>query len=157
MSKAKLLDEYRRMMSRLRAGGLSLWRGREDAEDALHDAFCRLWNARRGKEETLESAFCRNMDTRRKSMERHPTVCLGSELAASEPPPDELQETFRRVDEHLRRTLPPKQYEVMRLREIEGLSIQEIMQELGCSEAAVRMNLSRARQTIRQQFNNQRQ
>ena len=60
---------------------------------------------------------------------------------------DKIQLVRRLID-----TLPEKQRSVMQLRDIEGKSYKEIAQVLDISEEQVKINIFRARQTIRQKF-----
>jgi RNA polymerase sigma-70 factor (ECF subfamily) len=48
--------------------------------------------------------------------------------------------------------LPEKQRSCMQLREFEGKSYKEIAQILGVTEEQVKINIFRARQSIKQQF-----
>jgi len=48
--------------------------------------------------------------------------------------------------------LPEQQQMVIRLRDIEGYELEEIAQILGMNDSAVRVNLSRARQKIREKL-----
>ena len=49
-------------------------------------------------------------------------------------------------------TLPEKQRSVMQLRDFEGKSYKEIAEILAISEEQVKVNIFRARQTIKQKF-----
>jgi RNA polymerase sigma-70 factor (ECF subfamily) len=60
---------------------------------------------------------------------------------------DRIQLVRRLID-----NLPEKQRSVMQLRDIEGKSYKEIAQVLDISEEQVKINIFRARQTIRQKF-----
>ena len=60
---------------------------------------------------------------------------------------DRIQLVRRLID-----NLPEKQRSVMQLRDIEGKSYKEIAQILDISEEQVKINIFRARQTIRQKF-----
>ena len=48
--------------------------------------------------------------------------------------------------------LPETQRMVIRLRDIEGYKLAEIAEILGCEESAVRVNLSRARKRVKEEF-----
>ena len=60
---------------------------------------------------------------------------------------DRIQLVRRLID-----NLPEKQRSVMQLRDIEGKSYKEIAQILDISEEQVKINIFRARQTIRQKY-----
>ncbi|MBQ6612918.1 MAG: sigma-70 family RNA polymerase sigma factor [Alistipes sp.] len=48
--------------------------------------------------------------------------------------------------------LPEKQRVTIHLRDVEGYEIEEIAKVVGCDDSSVRMNLSRARKTLREQI-----
>lgn len=53
---------------------------------------------------------------------------------------------------HLVETLPPRESEVMHLRDIEGLDIETIAEMTGSTEQSVRMALSRARNRVKEEL-----
>jgi DNA-directed RNA polymerase specialized sigma subunit, sigma24 homolog len=60
---------------------------------------------------------------------------------------DRIQLVRRLIDQ-----LPEKQRSCMQLRDIEGKSYKEIADIMSISEEQVKINIFRARQTIREQF-----
>ena len=50
------------------------------------------------------------------------------------------------------KTLPEKQRSCMQLRDFEGKSYKEVAEILGITEEQVKVNIFRARQTIKQKF-----
>ena len=131
------------------------------AEDALQEAFCRLWG-RKYKVSSLKEAVgllsrtVRNIeiDELRKSRNRK-TVGLdkaGLEEDSGEAMALEREALFRKVEASLDRDITLLQKKVIQLHEYEGLSFEEIAEELGMQPAAVRMQASRARKTIRNKF-----
>jgi RNA polymerase sigma-70 factor (ECF subfamily) len=69
----------------------------------------------------------------------NPAECIGEHDAA---------ECIRR----LIKTLPSLQQTIIRMKDIEGYEVGEIAEIIGTAQEAVRMNLSRARKKIREQF-----
>ena len=63
----------------------------------------------------------------------------------------DLKDTFS-IIEKLTKTLPEKQQVIFQLRDIQELEFEEIARLLDMDETAIRMNLSRARKTIREQL-----
>ena len=61
---------------------------------------------------------------------------------------DRIQLLRRLID-----SLPEKQRSCMQLRDVEGKSYREIAAILAISEEQVKVNIFRARQTVRQKFN----
>ena len=66
----------------------------------------------------------------------------------------ERQELFQEVEELIDRQLSPIQRLILRKKEYEEESIEEIAKELDMQQAAVRMQLSRARKIIRECYRN---
>ena len=61
----------------------------------------------------------------------------------------EVDEQFRIVEAIIEKHLSETQRTILRLKEYDGESYEEIAAKLGMEQAAVRMQLSRARKTIR--------
>ena len=66
----------------------------------------------------------------------------------------ERQEFFQEVEELIDKQLSPIQRLILRKKEYEEESIEEIAKELDMQQAAVRMQLSRARKIIRECYRN---
>lgn len=134
----------------------------DDVSDVLQDAFCRLWTRRETissdeQAKALTAVTVKNLcvDRLRK---RHPFVDVGN---AERMEADDTGQTLDRKDlyEHVKRIVDSRltkvQREVFQLKEIDGLSAEEVAAKLSMSVEAVRMNLSRARKTIRECFREQ--
>ncbi len=124
------------------------------AEDALQDAFVRLWGryqVRSEKEaEALLTRTVRNVSI--DSLRKRKTVPLAGDL------PEEAEENrealFRRVEEMVDTELTDLQKLIVRRHEYESVTLEKIAEELGMQPPAVRMQLSRARKTIREHYRN---
>lgn len=136
----------------------------EDAEDAVQETMMKVWN-RRSQWEQIESieAFCltvcRNLSLDKTRHIRADSQSLDNgandtadnshhanpEQQAIER--DRLQLVRRIVD-----SLPEKQRSVMQLRDFEGKSYKEIATIMDISEEQVKINIFRARQTVKQLF-----
>ena len=66
----------------------------------------------------------------------------------------ERQELFQEVEKLIDQQLSPVQRLILRKKEYEDESIEKIAKELDMQQAAVRMQLSRARKTIRECYRN---
>ena len=131
----------------------------EDANDALQDAFCRLWTRRdqihsSQEAEALAVTTIRNLCIDQVRKEKMQVVELDAERD-SKPTETieeriEKEELFLEVEEMINRQLSPVQQLILRKKEYEEESIEEIAKELNMQQAAVRMQLSRARRTIRE-------
>lgn len=72
--------------------------------------------------------------------------------SASNPEEQAMQRDRIQLVRRLINSLPEKQRSVMQLRDIEGKSYKDIAAILGISEEQVKINIFRARQTIRQRY-----
>ena len=149
-----LTETYQRIRERLRAGAGKMLSDAEAAEDALQDAFVRLWGryqVRSEKEaEALLTRTVRNVSI--DSLRKRKTVPLVGDL------PEEAEENrealFRRVEEMVDTELTDLQKLIVRRHEYESVTLEKIAEELGMQPPAVRMQLSRARKTIREHYRN---
>lgn len=135
----------------------------EEAEDIVQETLIKIWNRREDLDnvDSLEAyclTICRNLsldhlkrkDTHTESLEKaemkpHDEQHLG-------PYEQMLQkdrvELIRRLVNHL----PEKQRSCMQLRDFEGKSYKEIANILNISEDQVKVNIFRARQVIKQKY-----
>ena len=149
-----LTETYQRIRARLRAGAGKMLSDADAAEDALQDAFVRLWGryqVRSEKEaEALLTRTVRNVSI--DSLRKQKTVPLAGDL------PEEAEENrealFRRVEEMVDTELTDLQKLIVRRHEYESVTLEKIAEELGMQPPAVRMQLSRARKTIREHYRN---
>ena len=137
---------------------------REDAEDVVQETMIRVWN-RRDQWEQIESieAFCttigRNLALDKTKRASNQDASLDNE---GHDAPDhsysanpEEQAVQRDRVERVRRLmdlLPEKQRTCMQLRDVEGKSYKEIATVMDISEQQVKVNIFRARQTIKQEY-----
>ena len=147
-----LTETYQRIRERLRAGAGKMLSDAEAAEDALQDAFVRLWGryqVRSEREaEALLTRTVRNVSI--DQLRKRKTVPLAMDL------PEERTENrealCRRVEEMVDTELTDLQRLIIRRHEYESVTLERIAEELGMQPPAVRMQLSRARKTIREQY-----
>jgi RNA polymerase sigma-70 factor (ECF subfamily) len=148
-----LTETYQRIRLRLKAGAGRLLADAEAAEDALQDAFVRLWGryeVRSGREaEALLTRTVRNVSI--DQLRKRKTVPLSGDLP-EEDVGENREALFRRVEEMVDTELTDLQRLIVRRHEYEGLTLERIAEELGMQPPAVRMQLSRARKTIREQY-----
>ena len=134
-----------------------------EAEDVVQETMIKVWN-RRDRWDELDSieafclTICRNisLDKMKKAENQNPSLEEGSDAAdhsySSNPEEQAMQQDRVRLVRRLIDNLPEKQRSVMQLRDIEGKSYKEIAQILAISEEQVKINIFRARQTIKQKF-----
>ncbi len=130
------------------------------AEDMVQDAYMKLWE-RRGDLDSVDNreAYCmtvlRNvcLDALRSDRtsgfihDQEADVADHCDTMAAVEARDELRQLRKLIDR-----LPVRQGEVIRLRDICGCSFDEIGRMTGLGEINIRVMLSRARKTLREQF-----
>ena len=127
-------------------------------EDALQDAFVRLWgryepeSVSQAKALLTTAAKHAEIDEKR----RRKTVPLDGDVMEEESSVKEREELFLRVDDLIRTRLTDIQQYIIRRHQYEGASLEKVAKELGMKPPAVRMQLSRARKTIRELYGNER-
>ena len=134
------------------------------AEDICQKAFLRVWNYR--LKLNPEARFATLLYTivsqlwidETRSRNRRPSskdsIDLNQDLISNEPSLETIshnQDLARRI-KRLSHKLPPKQRLVFTLRDLEDLSIAEVVQITGISTGSVKTNLSLARRKLRQQL-----
>lgn len=135
---------------------------KEDAEDVVQDALIKIWN-RRDEWNTIDNmeAFCltvcRNqaLDKIKKAGNRNAPLEEESQQGhnQTENPYDRIID--RNSVEWVRRLinqLPEKQRSCMQLRDFEGRTYKEIAKVMEISEEQVKINIFRARQTVKKQY-----
>lgn len=131
-----------------------------DAEDIVQEVLLRLWNIRSKLEayhsvEALAVQVTKNLAIDRIRMRRRPEgeveqLALDS---GAKNPAEQLEERdaaacIRRLIDRL----PPLQQTIVRMKDVEGYEIAEIAAITGTAPEAIRVNLSRARKKIREQY-----
>ena len=166
MSKDFLTDAYKKLQQRLQqgfshsgAGGpRSMFWNRRTGEDALGDAFCRLWAGGYdpSTEEEGEKLLFASLRHRQVSLwrmeQRHPQTSLENIQIAEPTHNTDIEDTYRQIRELIRTQLTPLQQDILTRHDIQGEQYSEIAQRLDMQEAAVRMQLSRARRIIRETY-----
>lgn len=142
---------------------LSLLSDRQEAEDTVQDAFLKLWNMREklteyNSVEALAVTMAKNLCLDKLRSYRHRKQNsneLGTMRLSTESPDParntELSESSASI-QRLIQTLPDQQRLIMHLRDIEQYSYDEIEELTGLSRNNIRVNLSRARKNVRQQY-----
>lgn len=134
----------------------------EEAEDIVQDTMIKVWNKRDDWQEidSIEAfslTICRNL-----ALDRIKKVGNDSQMTADEDSgqadtaatpyeravQQDRMETVKRIID----SLPEKQKSCMQLRDFEGKTYREIAGILGVSEEQVKVNIFRARQTVKKKF-----
>ena len=136
---------------------------RADAEDIVQETMMKVWS-RREQWDTIDSmeafcmTICRNLalDRQKRMDKQNASLEEGHDRAdrsySSNPEEQAVQKDRLKLVRDLMNQLPEKQRTCMHLRDVEGKAYKDIATVLGISEQQVKVNIFRARQTIRQQF-----
>ena len=134
-----------------------------EAEDVVQEVFIKMWNNReeRHKYQNLE-AWCMKMtknlsiDKLRSKHQKTGLLSEGLGLVEKGSTPDKKAELNDMVSQvrQLISKLPEKQKMVIQLRDLEGLTYQEIAEHLNLNMSQVKVYLHRARQSIKSQLIN---
>ena len=134
----------------------------QEAEDAVQDTYLKLWTKRDSLPEISNAeAYCVTLAKRvcyDRLRSRHIATCDGKPEYGLIPDDCDIGADIERKERaasimrHVAK-LPEKQRLVLVMRDIEDLEYDEISRATGLNETNVRVTLSRARKTLRQQFN----
>ncbi|NDV64286.1 RNA polymerase sigma factor [Bacteroides sp. 224] len=135
---------------------------RSEAEDIVQDTMIRIWN-KRGELNELESleAYCltvvKNLAIDRTQKKEFQNLRLDNDMENIFSVPDPYDKMVEKekliLIDRLMNELPEKQRLIMQLRDVEGKSYKEIADILSLSEEQVKVNLFRARQKVKQRYN----
>lgn len=133
-----------------------------DAEDIVQETMLKVWSRREqwGEIESMEAfclTICHNLALDRvKRMSRHTSTSLdqsqhdqADRSYGSDPEEQTVQRDRLRLVRKLMDTLPDKQRICIQLRDVEGKAYKEIATVMGITEQQVKVNIFRARQTIK--------
>ena len=138
--------------NRLYRAALAILGDRQEAEDAVQDAFCRLWSAEPpgSTDEARYRMFAvlRNVCLNKLRRKRAQS---GTELPEVAVEPDNRLDS-EGLREELLRHLTPLQRKVFSLSTDDDMEYEDIAEALDMSIEAVRMNMCRARRTLREQY-----
>ena len=166
MSEQPLTSTFTKLRKRFFSQALHILHNEDDADDVLQDAFCRLWQRRdkirsREEAEAMATTTVHNLcvDNLRKQIrmqqvdidEEHSD--LQADTSISEKMDEE--ERFGQVEAIINSKLSPVQQKIVKLREYEGKSFDEIARMLNLQAASVRVQLSRSRKIIRECYQKQ--
>lgn len=134
----------------------------EEAEDIVQDTLLKVWNRRDDWQdidsiEAFSLTVCRNLSLDRiKKAGRDNRPIADEDTASADTASDPYERMIQRDRiETVRRivnALPEKQKSCMQLRDFEGKTYREIAGMLGMTEEQVKINIFRARQTVKQKY-----
>ncbi len=155
MANEILTSTFTRLKSRLHKLSAFITGNDDDAADVLQEAFCRLWGRHFVSEE--EAAGIAYVTVRNLSVDvvrrrlRAPEDSLDDACTVVDPidieEPEALYAAIKAIIEN---ELKDDQKEIIRMREFQGLTDDEIAQSKGIEPGTVRVQLSRARKKVRE-------
>ena len=134
----------------------------EEAQDIVQDTLVRVWS-KRDEWDSIESieafslTICRNLALDRiklkaNSNESLESIHIDTPDNSGTPYDQMLQKDRIELVRRMVNSLPEKQRSCMQLRDFEGKSYKEISSILGISDDQVKVNIFRARQAIKQKY-----
>ena len=172
MNQEPLLSAFTRLRDNLLSMSRHILQNEDDASDAIQEAFCRLWPIRNKIKSEKEAAALTVTTTRNicidqiRKKARFPELDIetNNECDEDNSEKENLLERFQtvkllRVDiilmlwsDEQQVVANENQRKILELRDYQGLEIEDIANRLNMQPATIRMNLSRARKTIREQY-----
>ena len=159
MAQDFLTDTFVRLRQKLKALSGGILPDPGGAEDVLQDSFVRLWRRQYplGSEKEAEALVARtvrnaSLNERRKQR----TVPLETDLIDDSPDFREKETAYNEMRRKIETELSETQRYILEEKEFGGRTLEDIARELKMEPAAVRMQLSRARKTLRKALENDR-
>jgi RNA polymerase sigma-70 factor (ECF subfamily) len=137
-------------------------RNRQEAEDIVQDVFVRMWSMKEKLDDykdvtalavTITKNICIDLLRKMKQIDANTT---GYEIQGHDLSPSPYDQMVRsEISEILSGiigNLPPQYREIVHMKEIDGLSYEEISRQTNMNINSLRVNLSRARRIIREEY-----
>ena len=162
MKKVSFRNDVLPLKNELFRLALRITLNRAEAEDIVQDTLIKVWNLREewnaiDSIEAFSLTVCRNLSLDRIKKKGNDNDSLedvkAAEPLASSNPQDRMIQTDKvRLIRQIVDGLPEKQRSCMQLRDFEGKTYKEIAGVLDISEEQVKVNIFRARQTVKQKY-----
>jgi RNA polymerase sigma-70 factor (ECF subfamily) len=133
---------------------------KQDAEDAVQEAFLKLWHIRDSLDRYDSVAAFATTVTKNLCIDRlrirNREESLEDDVYHQAGTDDPYMQLERKSTEwilrHIIGKLPPLQQAIIRMKDMEEYEVEEIAGIIGTQPEAVRMNLSRARKKVREEY-----
>ena len=157
MAQGFLTDAFVRLRQKLKGVSGGILPDPGGAEDVLQDSFVRLWRRKyplssEKEAEALLARTVRNASLNEKRRRR--TVPLETDILDDSPDNGEKEQAYAEMRRKIESELSEIQRYILEEKEFGGRTLDEIAKELKMEPAAVRMQLSRARKTLRKALEN---
>ena len=158
MSQDYLTNAFIRLRQRLRVITGRVIADSAGAEDVLQDSFVRLWRKHyplqsEKEAEALLTRAVKNASLNEKRRKRGEP--LEMDVVEESPDPEEKERVYDELNRKIDSELTSTQKYILEEKEYGGRTLEEIARELKMEPAAVRMQLSRARKTLRNSLNHE--
>ncbi len=147
------------MQRKLHSFALRMLQSREESEDVIQEIFVKLWRMRselgaiRNREAfamTMTKNLCIDKLKKKRTLSLDDDTMHHEGTSDSDPLKEiQMKDAIERVNQIVN-DLPDQQRMIIQLRDIEGYSSEEVAEILDISQNTLRVNLSRARQKIRE-------
>ena len=147
-----MTDAFIRLRQKLEGVSGRILPDRGGAEDILQDSFVRLWRRQYPLKSEKEAEALLTRTVRNASLNerrRARSVPLEKDFADDSPDTLEKERAFAQMQEKIQTKLTDTQRYILEEKEYGGRTLEDIAAELGMEPTAVRMQLSRARKTLR--------
>lgn len=142
---------------------LRITQNREEAEDVVQETMLKVWNRREqwAQLESIEAfclTICRNLSLDKLRRMDNQAQSLGDDIDptdhshGSNPEQVAIQNERSEMVHKIINELPERLRTCMQLRDIEGKSYRDIAAILDITEQQVKVNIFRARQTVREKY-----
>jgi RNA polymerase sigma-70 factor (ECF subfamily) len=159
MNQEQFKKEILPLRNRLIACSQRLTENKDDAEDVTQEVFLKLWFMREKLDNyrdisALAFTMAKHLSLNIIKHKKFESEGLDEQWQSEDLNPLQELENRDKVEKllHLMDKLPDLQQSMLRMKHIEGFETEEIASLTGCSIESVRMNLSRARKKIREEF-----
>jgi RNA polymerase sigma-70 factor, ECF subfamily len=133
---------------------------KDDAEDAVQETMIRLWNLRDDLEKYDNRVALAMTITKNQCIDkirsRGKTISIEPDLYRRASPDNPLLQLERKNTEDVLKAiiedLPALQKAIITMKDIDGYELAEIAEITGSSPEAIRVNLSRARKKVREEY-----
>ncbi len=156
------LNDILPLKNKLYRTALRITLNAQESEDIVQETLIKVWNKRNSwndikSMEAFSFTVCRNLSLDYLKKKSNKNLSLDDiDFVPSNPGTDPLQRLAQQEDvtriERIINSLPEKQRTCMQLRDFEGLSYKQISAVLSISEEQVKINIFRARRTIREKI-----
>ena len=163
MTRTDFNDLVRQLSRNLYGYAFRILRNQEEAEDAVQEVFIKLWNLEKKLDEynsivalaiTMIKNYCIDQIRKKKQFIKTENDERDIHVADNNSPFEQMQS--RESEDilfHIIDKLPDNYKEVIRLREVDDLSYEEISVKTKQNINTIRVTISRARKMIREEFN----